>query len=243
MFDISQFGSISTARIEEWGVREGDLVCVRVDGGAAEVRIPPHEWSAILGRYRAGVDASRRRIRWAMILQLPFAVLLLALVLSIAPLKAALYWLDENANFLCLLIVLAMWSGLPLGAIVLHWRTVLRSLDRARLELARFRQHPARNRLPPRKALPTEKLVILTIVPWLIIQAYGTIDPDAYRNTPWTGTELDLVSVVAVAILAGIGFRRWRAVRLAVAEQEPPKTGREVDVLARVRNMTSPPSP
>ena len=118
-----------------------------------------------------------------------------------------------------------MWSGLPLGALILHGRTVLRANERVRAELTGFRQYRAPHRLPSRTALPTERLAILTVVPYLIIQIYGTIDPDAYLNTPWTGTQLDLVSVIAVAILAGVGFLRWRAVRLVVADQGPPRPG------------------
>ena len=83
--------------------------------------------------------------------------------------------------------------------------------------------------------------MILTIVPYLLIQVYGSLNPNAYRNTPWTGTQLDLVSVLALAILFGVAYRRWRAVRLAVAEQGPPKTGRDVDVLTRARS--NPPAP
>ena len=243
MFDLFQFGDIAMARTQEWAAREGDVVCVRLDGTSREVRIPPHRWDAILERHRQSVDASKRRIWWSMGLQLPVGVLLVAIVVSVPPLHAAMLWLDKNLNFLCLLIVLAMWSGLPLGALVLHGRTVLRANERVRAELAGFRQYRARHRLPPRTARPTEKLVILTVVPYLIIQIYGTIDPDAYRNTPWTGTRLDLVSVIAVAILAGVGFRRWRAVRLVAAEQGPPKLRREVDVLARARSSDAPPSP
>lgn len=250
MFDVSLFQRISTARLEQWGVLEADRICVRVDGGREEVRLAPSEWAEILDRYHRTVDESARRLRWSMILALPFSISLIFLLMSIPGAREATRWIDEKANFLGFVLVFIIMSGLPLTAIILHGRAVMKALDRARRRLRKLERHPARHRAPTSEATPLERVAAFAAIPYLIIEIYGSYDPDAYRNTPWTGTRLDFGGLVCIAVLVGLGWRRWRAVQLARAEgpTEPPVRsndpgprtfGRRVDPIARARDAAS----
>jgi len=237
--DIFLFQQISTARLEQWAEEEFGSVMVRLPGGQHEARLTPAQWQAILDRYHAVVDPSAKWLKWAFILTIPFAIAILAFISAIPPLKQAAFALDRAVPIVLPLLVM---SGLPIAAIIMHARNVLRSFDRARAELARYPRQPARHRMPPSNARPLEKVAIFAVFPYLIIQTWGTIDPDAYRNTPWTGTQLDLTSVVGVAVLAWLGYRRWDAARRVAREEaaDAAEVGpRRTDVVARTRGAAS----
>jgi hypothetical protein len=234
--DISLFQSISTARLKQWAEPDGGAICVRLPGGTHEARITPAQWQAILDRYHTVVDPSAKGMKWAFILTIPAAIAFLALISAIPPLKEALYAFDRTVP---LVLPLLVTSGLPIAAIVLHARTVMRALDAARSDLARFPRQQLRNRMPPADARPLEKVAIFAVLPYLLIQVWGTIDPDAYRNTPWTGTQLDFSSLVGVAALIWLGWRRWDAVRRVRSEEaaELAEAGpRRTNFVNRARN-------
>ena len=237
--DIFLFQQISTARLEQWAEEEFGSVLVRLPGGKHEARLTPAQWQAILDRYHAVVDPSAKWLKWAFILTIPLAIAVLVLISAIPPLKQAFHAFDRAVPIVLPLLIM---SGLPIAAIVMHARNVMRALDRARAELARFPRQPARNRLPSSNARPLEKVAIFAIFPYLIIQTWGTIDPDAYRNTPWTGTRLDLTSMVGVAVLVWLGYRRWDAVRRVASEEAAEAaeaSPRKTDVIARARGTAS----
>lgn len=236
--DISLFQNISTARLEQWAEPDGGDICVRLADGAHEARLTPAQWQGIVDRYHGTVEPSAKGLKWAFILTIPAAIAFLALISAIPPLKEALYAFDRLVPVVLPLLVT---SGLPILAMVLHARTVIRALDRARAELAPFPRQAVRNRMPPAEARPLEKVAIFAVFPYLLIQAWGTIDPDAYRNTPWTGTRLDLTSILGVAALCWIGWRRWDAVRPVHSEEatEVAEAGpRRADFISRARANT-----
>ena len=85
--------------------------------------------------------------------------------------------------------------------------------------------------------------------PHLLIEIYGSINPDAYRNTPLLGTQLDWTSGVSFAILAAVIYFKvrgsdfswaqeinWPFLARGREEAEEPETGiRRNDVVARAR--------
>ncbi len=237
--DVSLFQSISTARLKQWATQEGENVYVRLPDGTQEARLTPAEWRLIVARFEGKVIPSAWWMRLACILTLPFGIMLLLTIGSVPALRSAF---DAFNDTIPIVLPLLCMSGLPITAIVLHTRNVLRALDQARSELFGFPRQEAPNRKPPREALPLEKVAIFAVLPYLLIQIWGTIHPDAYRNTPWTGTRLDLTSVVGVAALVWLGWRRATQARRAAVERaaEYRETGsRSADFVARARsNLT-----
>lgn len=49
--------------------------------------------------------------------------------------------------------------------------------------------------------------------PHLIFEIYGSINPEAYRNTPLLGTSLNWTSFFSFSVIAAIVYFRWRAVQ------------------------------
>ena len=81
-----------------------------------------------------------------------------------------------------------------------------------------------------------EIAALLLVGPHLIVQVYGSLNPDAYRNTPLLGTELDWSGIAGFLILAAILLLRWRPrwpTRRPGQVDEP--TERRFDPLARAR--------
>ncbi len=230
MLDISTFHNLSVARLEEMATADGGHVYVRHRRGR-EVRLAPHLWSAILDDYRAAVLPSRRRLRWAMILAIPFSIFLIVIMKAIPGLEAVVYAIDRTIPIVTLLIA----AGLPIAAITSHVVTLQRAMDRARRDLDRHPHQAARPHPVSPGASPLEKLAAFVLIPHLLIQIYGSIDPDAYRNTPWTGTRFDVSGLAALAILGWLGWRRWRAARAFSKDQPAPREARSVDVVTRAR--------
>jgi hypothetical protein len=49
--------------------------------------------------------------------------------------------------------------------------------------------------------------------PHLILEVFGSIYPEAYRNTPLLGTSLNWTSLVSFSVIAAIFYFHWRAVQ------------------------------
>jgi hypothetical protein len=150
-----------------------------------------------------------------MIATIPLAIALLGIIYNVPWLAAAFDRFDQAVP---LVLPLLLTSGLPIVAIWRHALKVQRSIDRARIELKSFPAFAIRHRPPPREAGPVMKLALFVTIPTLVIQAYGSMYPDAYRNTPWTGTQLGGSSLILVLVLAAALVARRRAAILATAQ-------------------------
>ena len=230
MIDSRLFQDIATARLEEAATFEDGAVFVRLTDGRREARLEPAQWQDILDDYRQAVGESRRQFGMLMLATIPLAIVTLGIIANLPPLQAALHSLDRAVP---LVLPLLLTSGLPLLAIFRHVRAVQKALDRARGELLRHPLSPARHRPPPRQAGPIMKVAIFACVPPLLVQTWGTIDPDAYRNTPWTGTSLGFSSLLLALALGALIFTRWRTGRRAEREAAVAGSRRAVGVAAR----------
>ncbi|HEX8366752.1 MAG TPA: hypothetical protein VF603_15845 [Allosphingosinicella sp.] len=133
-----------------------------------------------------------------------------------------------------LIILLAIFLG-PV-AIYLWQSNRIESISRRiEAELASLPRVAAPPADPSRAPRWLEIVAMLIVGPGLIIQLYGSFDPGAFRNTPWSGTHFDWKGWLGVAVLCGLAFYRYRGRRFAHAADEPAKTGRGVDALARAR--------
>jgi hypothetical protein len=92
--------------------------------------------------------------------------------------------------------------------------------------------------------------------PHLIFEIVGSFYPEAYRNTPLLGTQLNWTSLISFSVLAAILYLRWRSAqepaqprargrsgapeRPATSDMPAPRTfGRRVDPLVRARDTSS----
>lgn len=232
MIDSRLFQDIATARLEQSAVLEDGAVFVRLADGRHEARLEPAQWRRIVESYRQTVETSRKQLHMLMLATIPLALAVLGIMSNVAPLEAALLRFDRTIPFV---LPLLLTSGLPIWAIFRHSRTVQQALDRARAELLDHPRLPARHRPPPREARPIEKLAIFAIIPALMVQTWGTIDPDAYRNTPWTGTRLGFGSLLLLLVLCALIISRRRAGRLAAEEQTEAGSRRTAGIAARAR--------
>jgi hypothetical protein len=150
-----------------------------------------------------------------------------------------------------LLIVLGIFFGPP--AIYLWQSYRVKWAARALEEKLSFRGRVAAPPpMPFRLPRWIEIASFVLVGPHLLFETYGTIDPDAYRNTPLLGTELNWTSAVGFAILAAVIYFRVRADGFSLPwkihwplgskEQDDPdgldeqETGsRRMDVVARAR--------
>ncbi|MGZ8350272.1 MAG: hypothetical protein ACXWU2_09610, partial [Allosphingosinicella sp.] len=93
---------------------------------------------------------------------------------------------------------------------------------------------------PPRALRVLEIACLLVVGPHLILQVYGSLNPNAYRNTPLLGTELDWSGLAGFLVLATILFLRWRPKRPARrTKQAEHRVERRFDPLARARETGS----
>jgi hypothetical protein len=77
---------------------------------------------------------------------------------------------------------------------------------------------------------------MLLVGPGLIVQVYGSFNPDAFRNTPWTGMHLGWGGIAGFAVLVAMLFYRWRAARDAPPDvPDEEREGRRSDVIRRAR--------
>jgi hypothetical protein len=239
MFTSALFQAIATARLEQCATFEGGTVFVRLPDRRFEARMTTSDWAAIIERHHGAVRESRGQWRILMLGTIPLALVILGITVNVPALNALLNSSDRAVPFILPFLIT---SGLPIVAIVRHVRAVLRSVDRARLEIDSFPRVVARHRAPARDAGPLLKVGIFAIVPLLLIQTYGSINPDAYRNTPWTGTRLGPVSLVLALALLGLLVARWRASHLASAAAEESGLARTDVIAARAHGGRSEPS-
>lgn len=233
MADLFLFEKIAVTRLKQRRVEDGSIgVRVRMPDGKGDVRLTANEWEALGGWLRDQVAPSAKRLRLSVWLTLPLIIAFLGIVANIPALKAGFEWLFDQA---APLVMLFLCGGLPLTMAALHALAVQRAMDGVNEALADRPRHGISN-LPPPKALNTVELIALVLVgPHLILGIIGTINPDAFRNTPWTGTHLDLRSIAGLVVLLALGVMRWRRMRQSAAYLA--EGSRSVDVVARAREL------
>ena len=229
--DLFLFEKIAVTRLKQRVVDDGlQGVRLRMPDGKGDVRLATHEWEALGGWFRAQVTPSARRLRLAVLLTLPLIIAFLAIVANVPLLKTAFEWLFDLSPPLSMLF---LCGALPLTMTTLHALAVQRAMDGVNEALADRPRHGT-SCLPASRALNGVELIALVLVgPHLIIGLWGSIFPNAFRNTPWTGAHLDAFGVAGIAVLLVLGLLRWRRGRSFRPSGE--EAGRSVDVVARAR--------
>ena len=161
-----------------------------------------------------------------------------------------------------LIIVAGIFLGPP-GIYLWQSHRIKRIAATIEAELACRNKVAAPRPAPWRVPRGLEIACAVLVGPHLIFEVYGSIHPEAYRNTPLLGTSLNWTSLVSFSIIATIVYFRWRAVQhraqarfeprgrapqRPAAAPEPPATreapagrtfGRKADAFARARDSIS----
>jgi len=186
-----------------------DRTRFRMRDGKGDVILPTADWNALGDRVRDKVRPSARRLLWALVATIPFGIFLCAVIAAVPGLAAALDMVDLFAPGLSVLLIT---SGLPLYAMARHMLVVQRAVDDVHRSLAAYPRVEASEPAPRKQALQAFEIAALILVgPRLLIQAYGSLNPDAFRNTPWTGAHLDASGVAGLVVLAALALLRWRS--------------------------------
>jgi hypothetical protein len=200
----------------------GGRIVYRLADGSGNVVLDAGDWDAVGEHFRAQVRPVGRTTTWLSIGLFP-AIFVFGMTLGqILP----------GAGILIL-------AGILLGPIAIYLLQSYRIKHIARAieqELARLPRVAAPPPPPWRAPRGLEIACILLVGPGLIVQVYGSFNPDAFRNTPWTGMHLDWLGMAGFALLGAMLFYRWRAARDAppqVPDQE--REGRRSDVILRAR--------
>lgn len=212
----------------------GGRIVYRLADGSGHVSVERGEWDALVGAFSEEARAIVRKARYCLFGLFPGIFVFAMTIGQLLP----------GAG---LLIVLGIFFGPP--AIYLWQSYRVKWAARALDEKLAFRNRvSAPPPVPFRLPRWIEIASFVLVGPHLLIEIYGSIDSDAYRNTPLLGTELDWTSAVSFAILAAVIYFRVRADGLALPswaawprparEEEPPEVdagSRRMDVVARAR--------
>lgn len=168
------------------------------------VALEPGEWQQIAAFYHARTYRTGLWLRRSLWLQIPFTIALLVLTVNVGVLNDLVEWLDSLAPGVMVVVYTLGW---PLAALWRHVRAVQHAIDDIHAELAKrpvvLIDEPAG--LSELNTL--ERLLMIFMGPSVFIDLYGSINPEAYRNTPFLGRELGWTSLIALAVF---GLIIWR---------------------------------
>jgi hypothetical protein len=231
--DFFLFEKFALTRLRQRCQVEGDACRVRRKRGGW-VMLSRAEWDEIRECFAARIAPSGKALRWSIWLAIPFAIAVLALLSSVPPIHAALNEIDGTPGFLLWLVISC---GLPVTMAALHIRAVRRALAEVESRLGGRARCEAPAALPPKAISLFEILALVFVGPHLVVEIIGTLDPNAFLNTPWSGTSLDSYGYAGLAIFAVLGGFRLRRMRpfARTATAAEASTGRRTDAFARAR--------
>lgn len=222
MLDISFAQWLHTSGFRNRSISmPGGRVIVRLGDGSGHVSLYGEDWRALEARIEAESRAVVREANRFLIALFPGIFFFGMTVGQLIP-------------FAGLIILAGIFLG-PLAIYLWQSRQIQRIARAAEAELAR---HPRVAAPPPRLSRSPRWLqiaVFLLAGPHLLFQVYGSIDPDAYRNTPLSGTQIDATGIIAFLLLVAMGGYRLRGYllerRATPARQEA--ANRRVDFVSR----------
>jgi hypothetical protein len=222
MLDIGFSRGLARINFKHRATTSGGRVTYRLADGSGQVSLETSEWRALTARFE---DESRLVLRTAKLA-------LLALFPVTFVYGMTLGQIMPGAG---LVIVAAIFLGPP-GIYLWQSHKVARIARNIEAELANRPRVAAPRTAQPRAMRGLEIAALLLVGPHLIVQVYGSLNPDAYRNTPLLGTQLDWSGIAGFLILTTILLLRWRPRR----PKSRPKhvdapTGRRFDPLIRAR--------
>jgi hypothetical protein len=213
----------------------GGRIVYRLADGSGHVSLQRHEWDALRTEFTLKARTIVRQARWAFVFLFPGIFIFGMTIAQVIP----------GAG---LLIVLGIFFGPP-GIYMWQSYRVKWAAKAVEEKLAFHRRVAAPPPVPFQLPRWIEIASFVLVGPHLLIEIYGTINPDAYRNTPLLGTSLDWTSAISFAILAAVIYFKlrssdfswrqeinWPFLGRAREQAEVPETGiRRNDVVTRAR--------
>jgi len=199
----------------------GGRVVYRLVDGSGHVALRREEWEEVGATFAEAAAPVARRVNRLSVALYP-AIFLFAVTFG------------QVVPGAWLIVVLGIFFG-PLA--IYLWQShriaaISRLIEAELARLPRVAEPPAD---PRRAPLGLQILAMLVVGPGLLVQLYGSYDPNAYRNTPWSGAHFDWKGWLGVAILCALAFYSIRGRRAARAAGEPEKTARGIGALTRAR--------
>ena len=228
---------------------EGGRVTYRLADGSGHVGLDAAEWRSLNAELDARSAEVLRKAKLWLILLFP-GIFVYGMTLGQVMPGAGL------------VILAGIFLGPP-GIYLWQSHRIKRIAATIEAELACRTKVAAPPRAPWRVPRGLEIACAVLVGPHLIFEVYGSIHPEAYRNTPFLGTSLNWTSLVSFSLIVAIFYFRWRAVRhRAKARLQPPGRapgrpaaapeapaareasagrtfGRKVDAFARARDAAS----
>lgn len=206
---------------------QSGIVVYRLADRSGFVAVPIDQWDALGQEFSSRAAPIQRRAHWLMGGIVPGVVLIGLFGMFGQGLG------DWVGSLLGISILLLLWVG-PIAVYLWQSHRVRRiALEiEGRLQRCRRVAAPRQGKAGPPRWL--EIVLTLLVGPALLLQIYGTINPEAYRGTPLSGTSLNWVGLAGLAALAFYYLLRWRAKRADDAYmRELERRGRRVDFLGR----------
>lgn len=206
---------------------QAGVVVYRLADRSGFVAVPIDQWEAFGQEFSDRAAPIQRIAHWLMGAIIP-AVVLVGLFGMFGQGLG-----DWVGSFLALSILLLLWVG-PIAIYLWQSHRVRRiALDiEARLRTCRRVAAPRQSKSGPPRWL--QIALTLLVGPTLLLQIYGSINPQAYRNTPLSGTSLNWIGVAGLVSVALYCLLRWRAKRAHDAFiRELERRGRRVNFLDR----------
>lgn len=198
-----------------------DRVVYRLADGSGHVALPGCEWRDLGAWFAEQMRPVARRVTW----------------MSLALFPAIFVFGVTIAGFLPGGGILIL-GGIFLGPVAIYlWQSAkAQAISRTiEAELARLPRVPAPPKDPSRAPRWLEIAFMLTVGPGLIVQAYGSLNPDAFRDTPWKGSHLDWKAGAALAILAAMLVYGRRRRPAGLEPLCPDRVSRRLDAFSRAR--------
>jgi hypothetical protein len=180
------------------GEQSDGTLAYRVEDKSGHVSVTKDEWKDAGTFFVDSTRKSARQARLLLLVSLPAYVVYIAianLVVSDELARALPYWFY-------FILFIGPLPGMPIAIYLRHSRHVLRvcqAIDATFAQRPRITAQPRAFFEPP---FWFDLLCLLFIGPHLIVAVIGQLDPDIFRNTPFSGRHIDGKATVAFALLA-----------------------------------------
>jgi hypothetical protein len=171
----------------------------RLKPSAQHVRVTRGEWQDIGQVFEESNRASARKATNLLLLCLPAYVAYVALCNLVVPKDVA----RALPQWLYLLVFVGPLPGMPVAVYLWHSRqvqTVSRAIDATLAERPRIPAPKAAAR--PRPPFWFDLICLLVVGPHVFVALLGELNPDLFRNTPFSGRHLDPKAMAALALIA-----------------------------------------
>lgn len=221
--------SLRKTRLDRRAVRldSGDILFDAPDR-KGPVRFTAADWASTQSWHAALTEPATRFFRWALVLNAPITLGLMVLLPRVAPgWRDLVHAMEQIVSPFLFLVLFMSWPAI-VGLLVSLRATIRANRALDRLVADRPREAVV---LPKRRFFHGLELLALAFIgPRLILGLYGTLNPDAYYNTPLSGTQLGWIDLVGVGVLAVMVILRRKGPAIlpdpapAAALDPPPTT-------------------